>query len=299
MADIALTAGMRANLTSLQQTADLLNVTQSRLSTGKKVNSALDNPVAYFAALAHTSRANGLSALKDQMGEAIQALKAATAGITAVTTLLEQAKSVANSAKASTDIASRSAYLAQYNALLDQVDHVVTDSGYKGTNLLVANTLTVAFNEAGTTSLAVVGFNSTANTGTNPLGVSDAVSVTTAASTTGWNSSLAGGTTGTLTAADVLADNIIIDADIARINTAKNTLATGSASLSGSLSVISTRQAHTSEMVNTLIGGANNLTLADLNEEGANMLALQTRQALSTTSLRLSSEAAQSVLRLF
>jgi len=297
MMQISLTAGMRANLTSLQQTADLLNQTQSRLSTGKKVNSALDNPVNYFAALGHTSRANDLSALKDDMGEAIQAVKAATAGITAITSLIEQAKSIANSAKSTTDIASRTAYTAQYNALMDQVDFIVGNSNYKGTNFLADNTLTVAFDESATSTLDIVGFDGTADTG---LGITDAVTAVGANSDgTSWDGSVAGGATGTLTVAEVTDNNAVIDADIALLTAAKNTLATNSAALSSSLSVVSTRQAFTSEMVNTLIGGANNLTLADLNEEGANMLALQTRQALSTTSLKLSSEAAQSVLRLF
>jgi flagellin-like hook-associated protein FlgL len=284
MMEISLTAGMRSNLTSLQQTADLLNTTQSRLSTGKKVNSALDNPVNYFAALAHTTRANDLSALKDDMGEAIQTVKAANAGITAITSLIEQAKSVANSAKATTDTASRTAYIDQYDALRDQIDNVVANSGYKGVNFLADNTLTVAFDESATSTLDIVGFDAT---------VGGDLAIT--AANTGWDAAAGA----TLTTAEVTTANALIDADIALLNAAKNTLKSSSAALSSSLSVVSTRQAFTSEMVNTLVSGANNLTLADLNEEGANMLALQTRQALSTTSLRLSSEAAQSVLRLF
>ncbi len=284
MMEISLTAGMRSNLTSLQQTADLLNTTQSRLSTGKKVNSALDNPVNYFAALAHTARANDLNALKDDMGEAIQTVKAANAGITAITSLIEQAKSVANSAKATTDTASRTAYIAQYDALRDQIDNVQANSSYKGVNFLAGNTLTVAFDESATSTLDIVGFDASATAG-----------LLITAANTGWDTAVGA----TLTTAEVTTANALIDADIALLNTAKNTLKSNSAALSSNLSVVSTRQAFTSEMVNTLVSGANNLTLADLNEEGANMLALQTRQALSTTSLRLSSEAAQSVLRLF
>jgi hypothetical protein len=75
--EITLTAAMRANLISLQNTEVLLNRTQERLATGKKVNSALDNPLNYFAAAAHTERANQLITRKDGMGEAIQTIKAA------------------------------------------------------------------------------------------------------------------------------------------------------------------------------------------------------------------------------
>jgi flagellin-like hook-associated protein FlgL len=65
------------------------------------------------------------------------------------------------------------------------------------------------------------------------------------------------------------------------------------------LSVVSSRQDFTNSMINTLQTGADNLTLADSNEEGANMLMLQTRQNLGITSLSMASQAAQAVLRLF
>jgi flagellin-like hook-associated protein FlgL len=77
ISDISLTSGMRSNLVSLQSTVKLLDRTQERLSTGKKVNSPLDNPVNYFAAQAHTTRANTISAYKDTMNEAIQTIQSA------------------------------------------------------------------------------------------------------------------------------------------------------------------------------------------------------------------------------
>ena len=82
---ISLTAGMRQNLISLQQTNDLMERTQTRLATGKKVNTALDDPVKYFAALGHTQRANDLIYRKSDMNEAIQTIKAANNGIEALT----------------------------------------------------------------------------------------------------------------------------------------------------------------------------------------------------------------------
>ena len=98
--DVSLTAGMRSNLVSLQGTVDLLNRTQERLSTGKKVNTALDNPLNYFTAKALNSRASDLAAFKDGMSEAVQTIKAANTGITAIEGLLAQAKAVASTAKA-------------------------------------------------------------------------------------------------------------------------------------------------------------------------------------------------------
>ena len=86
---------------------------------------------------------------------------------------------------------------------------------------------------------------------------------------------------------------------ITSLDTAMTTLRTESSKLSNNLSIITARQEFTQGMINVLKDGAAGLTNADMNEEGANMLMLQTRQALGTTSLSLASQAAQSVLRLF
>jgi len=99
MSDITLSPGVRQNLLSLQQTADLLNTTQNRLATGKKVNSAFDNPVSYFASQSLSNRASDLSSLLDQIGQATQTLGAANQGLTSITSLLEQALSIAKQAQ--------------------------------------------------------------------------------------------------------------------------------------------------------------------------------------------------------
>ena len=96
--EISLTAGMRSNLQALQNTSKLLDQTQRRLATGKKVNSALDNPTNFFAAQAHTNRAADLASLKDGMSEAIQVIKAADEGISSVTSMIEAAKGLAQAA---------------------------------------------------------------------------------------------------------------------------------------------------------------------------------------------------------
>ncbi len=90
-----------------------------------------------------------------------------------------------------------------------------------------------------------------------------------------------------------------VDAALSNLTAALSTLRSQAASFGSSLSVVQTRQDFTKAMVNTLQTGADNLVLADTNLEGANMLALQTRQSLSTTALSLASQASQSVLRLF
>ena len=95
---ITLTSAMRANLYSLQQTAQLMATTQQRLATGKKVNSALDNPNSYFSSQALTNRASDLSNLLDGMGQAIQAITQASNGITSAQSVVSQMKATATSA---------------------------------------------------------------------------------------------------------------------------------------------------------------------------------------------------------
>lgn len=99
MSDISLTASMRSNLLSLQNTQSLMDTTQERLSTGKKVNSALDNPSSYYTAQSLNNRASDLSALLDSMGQGVQTIKAADEAITSITSFVQQAKAVANTAR--------------------------------------------------------------------------------------------------------------------------------------------------------------------------------------------------------
>jgi flagellin len=105
MSDITLSAGVRQNLLSLQNTSADLTTTQEDLATGKKVNTAFDNPTSYFTSQSLTNRANDLSALLDQIGQAQQTLDAANNGLTGLTSLLEQALSTAEQAQQTTPTA--------------------------------------------------------------------------------------------------------------------------------------------------------------------------------------------------
>jgi flagellin-like hook-associated protein FlgL len=105
MSNITLTAGIRQNLLSLQNTSAELTTTQEHLATGKKVNTAFDNPTSYFTSQSLTNRSNDLSALLDQIGQAQQTLNAANDGLTGLTSLLEQALSTAQQAQQTTPTA--------------------------------------------------------------------------------------------------------------------------------------------------------------------------------------------------
>jgi flagellin len=96
LSNITLTASVRQNLLSLQSTADLLATTQGRLATGKKVNSALDNPTNFFTAAGLDARASDISNLLDSIGNGVQVLQAANTGITSLSKLVDTAKSIAN-----------------------------------------------------------------------------------------------------------------------------------------------------------------------------------------------------------
>lgn len=285
---VQLTSAMRANLVSLQSTAETMSQTQNRLSTGKKVNSALDNPAAFFAAQGYTQRAGLMTGLKENIGEGIQMIKAADNGVKAVTTLIEGLRGQLSQARAalgegSTSGTTLTSITSQYNAIIGQINSITqTDSQYKGVNFLKSGTsYNVNFNEQGTSTLTLSGFDGSAYGLSLSGGGADATA-----------------TTGTLASTD-----IDTTADIANVETSLNNAITKlnqeSAKLSNNLTMMTTRDEFLGNMINTLTDGANNLTAADQNEEGANMLMLQTRTSLATTALSLSSQAAQSVLRLF
>ena len=96
---ITLSAGVRQNLLSLQSTASLMGLTQNRLATGKKVNSALDNPTSFFTSQSLGNRASDLNSLLDSIGQAQKTLEAADKGLTSLTKLVESAKSIAKQAR--------------------------------------------------------------------------------------------------------------------------------------------------------------------------------------------------------
>jgi flagellin-like hook-associated protein FlgL len=272
MSDIVLSSGVRSNLLQLQQTSSLITSTQTKLATGKRVNSALDNPNNFFTAQGLDNRANDLSNLLDSMATGINTIQAANNGISAITKLVQSAQSLTSQANQTTDTSVRSSLATQFDALLTQIGQLAGDSGFNGINLLDKNNstdLTVTLNERGTSSVTVAAVDFTAN----------GLSVNT--SVNNW------GGTADITAASTDLTNAL------------TTLRSQAQAFGSNLSTVQIRQDFTKAMINTLQSGADGLTLADSNEEGANLLALQTRQQLSTTALSLASQASQAVLRLF
>ena len=270
--DIVLTSGVRANLLQLQKTSDLITSTQTKLATGKRINTALDNPVNFFTAQGLQNRAGDLGNLLDAMGTAFNTIQAANNGITSITKLVQSAQALVSQAQQTSDVTVRAGLSAQFDQILTQIGTLASDSGFNGINLLDninSSNLTVTLNETGSSSVTINGVDFSA-TG---LAINNSVN--------SW-----GGT------ADIQAASTELTA-------ALTTLRSQAQAFGSSLSTVQIRQDFTKATINTLQTGADALTLADSNEEGANLLALQTRQQLSTTALSLASQASQAVLRLF
>ena len=352
MADISLTASMRSNLLSLQQTQSLMDTTQERLSTGKKVNSAIDNPSSYYTAQSLTNRASDLSSLLDSMGQAVQTIQAANEGIEAITEFASQAKAIANSANDTSEGASIENYMKQFDEILKQIDGIAKDSGYKGVNLLGGKDqeLKVVFNEDRSSSLTVKGDEADAKglgmnaaTGkwiettqgnaaafTKGAKIDDkayvygadgkvyqATKEIAAQGTpnlqkdlaalvadgslveTSYKVDVSGGATGAKNFDIKSIKKDAINASITEVEGAVSKLRNMASVFGNNYSIVENREEFTENLINVLEEGADKLTLADMNEESANMLALQTRQQLAINSLSLASQAAQSVLSLF
>lgn len=285
MAGITLSSGIRDALQSIQQATSAAQTAQTRLATGKKINTAIDNPLNYFTAAGLNDRANDLSNLQDAMGNAVKTIDAASAGIDAMTKLLQTAQGLASSAAATTDTTTRASLLTQYNTVLKQVDELMKNSGYNGTNLLNGDKLNVKFDSTATT--ATLGIQ---NLATGALTVTQ-LGIVTAAANAWSNGTPASGTDTTGDAA--------IQTQLTNLGKAITTLRSEASALGANGAIVKTRQDFTSSLINTLKTGADALTLADVNEEGANLVSLNTRAQLAQTALSLASQREQAVLRLF
>lgn len=275
--DISLSASARSNLLSLQSTSKLLSQTQARLASGKKVNSSLDNAAAYFSSKGFLDTANDLSSLKDTMSTAIQTVKAATTAIDAIQDVISQMQGLVNSALQTSDTATRNTLAAQYNDLRTQIDYLVEDAVFNGTNLLdssVTTNLQVFFNSTNTTSLTITAV----DRDSSGLGLSEAADTS---SGSAWGD-----------ATDIRTDQSLLQTALATLRASASTFGSNN-------TILTTRQEYTSNLISTLQTASDNLVLADTNEEGANMQALQAQSSLGVIALGISGSQAQAILRLF
>jgi len=298
MTDITLSTATRTNLLSLQRTTGLIGRTQERLATGLKVNSAIDDALAFFKARNLNSRASDLQTIKDGISDGINIIRSTVQGLDAMEQTLKQMKALAQSAISTPQSSSRAKLASQFNELRSQVDNLAEDSSFNGINLLKntttpfvagGDTLTVKFNER-TENIAV---NQLIITG---VAVTDfATMVASSALATGAfvpAGSPVWGVTGPAAISAISAQIRAVDSALLTVRQVAQELGTNSA-------LLEIRRSFTQDIINTLKGGADELVNADLNEESANLLALQTRQQLGTISLSIAQQSEQAVLRLF
>jgi len=373
--NIVLSAAVRSNLLALQQTSDLISQTQNRLATGKKVNSALDNPSNFFTASGLTDRANDLSGLLDSISNGLQTIQAANNGITSLTNLVQTALATLRQAQQSAETTAKvqgsvsgltgtSSFAVTSGNTITISDGVTTATITSGGNVTVQQILDgvnnnatlgikaeltgdgrVQFEATGTTSITIGGTATTAELA--QFGLTAAVTAAGTANTTrtalaaqfdtirtqitqlagdsGFNgvnllngdalkvllnekstsSVTISGVTFTSAGLGITASthqfqsDFDINAAITNVTNALTTLRSQASTFGANLSIVQIRQDFTKATINTLKTGADNLTLADTNEEGANLLSLQTRQQLSTTALSIASQSDRNVLSLF
>ena len=297
MSDITLTASARSSLLSLTNTASLMTRTQSRLTTGLKVSSAIDDAVSYFKSKALTDRATDFSTRKDEIDQGISSMTAAINGTSLVDGILSQMKGIVDSVRTA-DSSTRAALSSQFNNLAQQINSAVSDSSYQGLNLVdnSSASLTVYFNQGTSASLKVQAKNLRASklltTMTYGASAGNVVSdLVNAAGGTGAGFS-------NLTSQTSISPAAILDHIETVINKGISQIRSQSALLGGNVTFLQTRLDFTNNYINTLQQGSGKLTLADLNAEGANLVSLQTRQQIGIQSLSIAGQQQQSILSL-
>jgi flagellin-like hook-associated protein FlgL len=334
MSDVSLTSGMKSALLSMQSTQKLYDKTQERLTSGLKVAKPSDDPAAYYAAATLNDRASALEGRLDNMDQAVEAISAADNGISSMTSVLSSMTAIVESALSSSsdDTDTRAALGKKFNDLLRQLSTMANDSAYGGVNLLDGQDITVQMGENYNDSTFVVKGFFVAGVERDPDKATGEIDgLVTSNIPTDWGTSGAATATnfafalnmvenptavvgiqsyGMTTATNTSGDGWEVDwtsqgsyqaglsTVLSQIEQVKDVLETRSKLLSFDQSTITLRQNYTSEFVNTLQEGADSLTLADLNEESANLLSLETSQSLAVQAMSLSNQQLQGVLRL-
>ena len=269
--DITLSAAVRENLLALANTESLIARTQNRLSTGLRVASAVDDARIFFEAKAISNHATDMEEKKEGIDQGVSSVTTALEAIEAIDAIVQQMKGLLISAKSASG-AELTLIETQFNDLRTQLDNLAADATYQGLNLI-----------AGTGSILEIEFS---NDSSSVLNI-PSVDVTTG--TLGLDIS---------TVANLSATSLV-DAALAELEAAMETIRGNAQALGSNIALLQTRLDFTEHYVNVLEGGAAKLTLANITEEGANLVALQTRQQLGFSALAFAGQSEQAVLSLF
>ena len=271
--EVTLNAGQQTALSILQGTSAQTERTTERLSTGRRVNSAIDDAQAFLLSRNLDTRAAELQASRDDIGQAASSIGAAQNGLEAISNLTGQLEGIATAARGGT-AQERAAAAAQFDEIRNQIDNIARDASFNGTNLIAStpSNVNVSFDENSDSDLTISGSASD----TAALGISDA---------TGTN------------------NNFATDADIenalAEVRQASDSIRSTSASFGADAAILNTRDEFAADQVNISRDASDRLVNADLNEEAARQVSLQTRNGLATAGLNIANQSERAVLDLF
>jgi flagellin len=284
MSNVILGAATQQNLLALQNINTQLGTTQNALATGLAVSSAVDNAVKFFQAQSLNDRANDLSTRKDSIDQGISSVTTATQGIQSAITILQQMQGLVQSASTDT-AAQQKAAQTQFDTLAAQLNQLLNDTSYQGLNLINSSTsnLTLQFSQSSTSVLKVAGQNLLISK--SVAGASKASHLATILAAKKFTA-LSAGTT-------------VFTSIYNTLNNAIGTFQGAAQNLGSNVAFLNTRLSFTEQYISTLQGGANSLTVADVNTESTNLVTLQTRQQLAIQSLSIATQSEQAVLRLF
>jgi flagellin len=300
---VALSIGIRTSLFALGDIGSQTATANKRLATGKKVSEAIDNPLNFFLAKGFDKNKNDLANLLDSQNVALGALTKTVKTIESISKLVEQVQALARQARQSSDDTAggaREVLAGQIATTLNQITNLTRDAGFNGKNLVgrTPDTLRIDFNnETGASQTflnatgvdlrfnsTLLGFGSAADGFTTPPVAAPGVEVTSFTAGT-WTNDAAG--------------NARIDSLITRSATAINSLQSVASTFAVNLSILQIRLDFSKTQQRTLATASDAITLADVNEEGASLAALQTRQQIAVQALSLANQADQGILRLF
>jgi len=310
--NIVLSNSVRQNLLALSGTQKNIKSTEAHLSTGQAVSSPIDDAYKYFASKSLTDRANDLTTRKSQIQQGVSVVGAASNALTSTESLVQQMSGILDSARSGTGT-QRASYSSQVNTLVNQIGKLVNDASYNGLNLVNSSTtsLTVYFSDKSDSKLNVKGV----NFNVSKLFV-NSVGAAVAALPTGANYG-SGASVGSnvlfsklgsfslalssysLSKASVLAlFNSHADKMQTALDQTVQKVRAQSAVMGNNVAILNVRLDFTSNYIDTLQTGANNLTVADLNSESANLMSLNTRQSIATSALSMANQADQGILQL-
>lgn len=253
---------------SVQRTNQQTNQANARLNADLVISKPIEAMQDSFASQALTKHANNLAKVKDQVSQAISTIQAADNALTEISYMTNKAYAVILQAQNTPELTERTGLADQYNQIRGQIDNIAADANFGGTNLIgpLPNNLSLALNDEGTTLTLQSTDSSSA-----ALGI----------------------------AARTFVSDADVEAALADISGAEAQIRSNASSLSSNTNTLQNRMDFTENLANTLEQGAENLTQANLSEEAASLLSLQTRQALSANTSTIATNNERAVLGLF